>query len=78
MKIIRASEISSYSYCHLAWWYQLQGYQSENQAELADGSEYHDRHGRAVVITGCLTTLAYGFLILALAALTIWLVGNII
>jgi len=78
MKIIRASEISSYSYCHRAWWYQLQGYQSENQVELAGGSEYHDRHGRAVVTTGCFTTLAYGFLILAVAALTIWLVGNII
>ena len=78
MKIIRASEISSYSYCHRAWWYQLQGYQNENQVELAGGSEYHDRHGRVVVTAGCFTTLAYGFLILAVAALTIWLVGNII
>jgi CRISPR/Cas system-associated exonuclease Cas4 (RecB family) len=77
MKIIRASEIGSYSFCQRAWWYRLQGYESENQAELAGGSEYHDSHGRTVVTAGCFTTLAYGLLILAVAVLTIWLVGCI-
>lgn len=77
MKILRASEISSYSFCQRAWWYQLQGYESENQVELAGGSEYHDNHGRTVMSAGCFTTLAYGLLILAVVALTIWLVSRI-
>ena len=78
MKILRASEISSYSFCQRAWWYQLQGYESENQAELAGGSEYHDQHGRTVMTVGCLNILAFGLLILALAALTIWLVSGLL
>ena len=78
MKILRASEIGSYSYCQRAWWYALQGAESQNQAELAGGSEYHVRHGRSVLTAGCLKTLAYSFLLLALAALTIWLLGSLL
>lgn len=78
MKILRASEISSYSFCQRAWWYTLQGVESQNQAELAGGSEAHEQHGRAVLTAGCLTTLAYGLLILALAALTIWFFGRLL
>ena len=78
MKILRASELSSYSFCQRAWWYALQGVQSQNQAELAGGSEYHTQHGRSVLTAGCLKTLAYGLLLLALAALTMWLLDNLL
>jgi hypothetical protein len=78
MKILRASEISSYSFCQRAWWYALQGVDSENQAELAGGSEYHEQHGRTVMTAGCLNILAYGLLFLAVAAITIWLLGRIL
>ncbi len=78
MKILRASEISSYSFCQRAWWYTLQGIESENQAELAGGSEYHEQHGRTVMTAGCLHILAYGLLFLAVAAITIWLLGRIL
>lgn len=78
MKIIRASDISSYSFCQRAWYYQIQGYESKNQAELFGGSEYHKQHGRIVFIAGALKTLALGLLILALAAVVFWLVGRIL
>jgi hypothetical protein len=78
MKTIRASEIGSYCFCQRAWWYQQQGIESENQAEIAGGSEIHEQHGRAVMSAGCLNSLAFVFLILAVLALTVWLVGGII
>lgn len=77
MKTIRASEVSSYLYCRRAWWYQLQGVKPENQAELVAGSELHARHGRALLTSGCLTSLAYALLILAVVALAAWLVGQV-
>ena len=75
MKTIRASEISSYCFCQRAWWYQLQGYESENQAELSRGSELHTQHGRMVKLAGCMNSLAIGLLILAIIALIVWLAG---
>jgi hypothetical protein len=76
MKIIRASDISNYRFCQRAWWYQLQGYESQNQADLYGGSKYHEQHGRTVMMTGCLNTLAIAILILGLAAVIFWLVGR--
>ena len=73
MKIIRSSEIGAYLYCQRAWWYQRQGVPSENQAELAGGTELHERHGRIVATTGCLRSVAYALLLVALALLTIYL-----
>jgi CRISPR/Cas system-associated exonuclease Cas4 (RecB family) len=78
MKTLRASEIGSYLYCQRAWWYQLQGIQSENQAELAGGRELHRRHGRTVMTSGCLRYLAYALLLAALILLTIYLTGKLI
>lgn len=72
MKTIRASEIGAYLYCHRAWWYQKNGVVSENQAELSGGLELHDRHGRAVLVSGCLRTLAYVLLLLALVILAVY------
>ena len=78
MRTIRASEIGSYCYCQRAWWYQLQGYASDNQAELTGGSDLHEQHGRAVLLAGCFNTIAYALLILAVLAITIWLVGQVL
>jgi len=63
--VIRASEIGSYLYCRRAWWYHKQGVESENQAELATGTELHRQHGRKIIAAGLLRTLS---LILLLAA----------
>jgi hypothetical protein len=76
MRTLRASEISAYLYCQRAWWYQKQGKPSENQVELTSGTDLHYRHGRSVLVTGCLRALAYGLLLLALALLTIYITGR--
>ncbi len=65
MQVIRSSDIGNYLYCRRAWWYRQQGFQSENQAELASGTELHRVHGRKVLAAGLMRTL--GFLILSLA-----------
>jgi hypothetical protein len=73
MRTIRASEIGTYLYCQRAWWYQKRGEPSINQAELAGGSELHYRHGRAAFASGCLRSIAYGLLLLAVVLLTVYL-----
>jgi len=77
MKIIRASEIGTYQFCHRAWWYQLQGYEPENKAELTGGSELHEKHGRVVMAGNCLQVIAYCSLLLAIITSTIWLIQSI-
>jgi CRISPR/Cas system-associated exonuclease Cas4 (RecB family) len=76
MRTIRVSEIGSYLYCSRSWWYQRQGIESENQVELASGTEVHRRHGRAVMTSGCLQTVAYALLLLALVFLTVSAVSS--
>jgi CRISPR/Cas system-associated exonuclease Cas4 (RecB family) len=75
-KNIRASEIGAFLYCRRAWWYHRQGIPSENQEELAGGSELHRRHGRAVFIAGLYRVLAALLLLAALVLLTIFLAGK--
>ena len=77
MKIIRASEIGTYQFCHRAWWYQLQGYEPENKAEMTGGSELHEKHGRVVMASNCLQLMAYGSLLLAVISATIWVIQSI-
>jgi CRISPR/Cas system-associated exonuclease Cas4 (RecB family) len=78
MKSIRASEIGTYLYCQRAWWFQRQGIESQNQMELAGGSEIHRKHGRKVIASSFLKILAYLLLLLALVILTIYSVDLII
>ena len=66
MSIIRASEIGSYLYCRRAWRYRKQGVESENQAELAAGTELHRQHGRKTLSAILLRTFG---MILLLAAI---------
>lgn len=78
MRTIRASEIGAYLYCHRAWWYQVQGYEPANQAELSGGTELHYRHGRSVLISSCLQLAAYGLLLAALVILAIYLTNRLL
>jgi CRISPR/Cas system-associated exonuclease Cas4 (RecB family) len=76
LRTIRASEIGSYLYCRRAWWYQRQGIESQNQSEIAIGSEMHRRHGQAVLVNSCLRAAAYILLFTGLVIITIYLVGQ--
>jgi CRISPR/Cas system-associated exonuclease Cas4 (RecB family) len=78
MRTIRASEIGTYLYCQRAWWYQRQGVQSENQAELAGGTELHERHGRTVMTAGCLRVFAYTLLLVSIVLLTIYITRQLL
>ena len=69
MQVIRSSDIGNYLYCRRAWWYRRQGFESENQAELASGTELHRRHGRKVLAAGLMRTLGFLLLLLALVLL---------
>ncbi|MEW5989544.1 MAG: hypothetical protein AB1791_23190 [Chloroflexota bacterium] len=74
-KVIRASEIAEYVYCHRAWWLKrAAGHTPEETQELAAGSQYHQAHG-AVVFQATLTRrVAYGLLILAVFMGLVWIV----
>jgi hypothetical protein len=69
MRPIRASEIGAFLYCRRAWWYQSQGVESENQADLAGGTAFHQQHGRQVMGANLLRLA--GWLLLALALITL-------
>lgn len=69
MRTIRASEIGAFIYCQRAWWYQQRGEPNQNQAEMAAGAAIHERHGQAVLVTGCLRFLALSIIFIALALL---------
>jgi CRISPR/Cas system-associated exonuclease Cas4 (RecB family) len=73
MRTIRSSEIGTFMYCQRAWWYDRHGYESDNLAEMAAGSEIHYRHGRAALSAGCLRYLAYALMLAALALAAIYL-----
>jgi hypothetical protein len=78
MRPIRASEISSFLYCKRAWWYQRKGTISTNVEELAEGTELHQQHGRVVLASGLIRTLAYGLLLTAIVLFTIYATNQIL
>ncbi|MCS6906658.1 MAG: hypothetical protein RML93_02100 [Anaerolineales bacterium] len=65
MRIIRASEISSFWYCQRAWWYRLQGISSENQPDLESGQLAHHLHAHR--LRQAIWTIRAAYLLLFLA-----------
>ncbi|MBN2119362.1 MAG: hypothetical protein JW730_22515 [Anaerolineales bacterium] len=78
MAIIRSSDIGNYLYCRRAWWYRRLGFESENQAELAAGTEIHRRHGRKVIVSGLTRSLALLLLFAALILLVTYCTMQIV
>ena len=72
-RTLRASELGTYLFCKRAWWYQLQGIESENQQEMAGGFAYHRRHGKLVFGALLLRAAAWALLLLALVLVVSWL-----
>lgn len=78
MPVIRSSDIGNYLYCRRAWWYKKQGFESENQAELAAGSEIHRQHGRKVLASSLNRSLGMIFLFVALILLVAYCTAQIL
>lgn len=73
-RLIRASEVAQYVFCHRAWWLAaVQGIPSANVRELEAGEIGHARHGRSVSLARALRAVAYLALVLALITGAIWL-----
>ena len=74
MRVIRASEIGEYVFCHRAWWLRhVAGYESANVREMAEGTAVHARHGLLVSAAGGLRLLA----LLLVAAAVIWFIASL-
>lgn len=78
MSVIRSSDIGSYLYCRRAWWYRKQGVESENQAELAAGTELHQQHGRQVLASSLNRTLGFILLMIALIIIVAYCTAQLI
>lgn len=71
MRTIRASELGSYLYCKRAWWYQRQGIESQNQAELQTGGAFHERHGARLRASNLMRLAGWAALMAGLVLLVI-------
>jgi CRISPR/Cas system-associated exonuclease Cas4 (RecB family) len=78
MRPIRSSEIGEYLYCRRAWWYRKTGTPSENQAELAAGTDLHRRHGRQALASLLTRTLGVILLLAALLLLAAYCTARIL
>ena len=78
MSVIRSSDIGNYLYCRRAWWYKKQGFESENQAELASGTEIHRQHGRKVLASTLNRSLGLILLVVALILLVAYCTAQIL
>lgn len=69
-KWIRASELNEYVYCRRAWWLRRVGGQTTaNVRELAQGSRFHEEHGRAVQHATWTQNLAYALIFITVSAI---------
>jgi CRISPR/Cas system-associated exonuclease Cas4 (RecB family) len=78
MSTIRSSDIGSYLYCRRAWWYRKQGIESQNQAELAAGTELHHKHGRQVLASTLNRTVGLILLMVALVLLVAYCAAQVL
>lgn len=78
MSVTRASDIGNYLYCRRAWWYKKQGVKSENQTELAAGTELHRRHGRKVLAATLYRSVGLLLLLAAILLLTAYFTNLIL
>ncbi len=78
MSVIRSSDIGSYLYCRRAWWYRKQGIESENRAELAAGTELHQKHGRQVLASSLTRTVGFILLTLAIVLLVAYCTARLV
>jgi hypothetical protein len=73
MRTIRASEICSFIFCQRAWWYQREGVEPVNRAEMSAGSQFHEQQGNIARSAILLQIFAWILVILAVVGLAITL-----
>ena len=78
MRTLRASEIAQFVYCQRAWWYAQEGQPSANDSWLRTGEYWHTRHGRDVMMAGCLRFLGYGLMIASIVSAAAFLTARIL
>jgi CRISPR/Cas system-associated exonuclease Cas4 (RecB family) len=62
LRVIRASEIGEYVFCHRAWWlHHIQGVESANRERMSAGVVHHQAHGHAVIRSSALQRAALAF-----------------
>ena len=73
-RLIRASEVGEYVFCHRAWWLRVgDGYRPNSQARLQAGTAQHSRHGMRVLASRALLIAGLALLVLGLAGLLLHL-----
>lgn len=66
VRLIRASEIGEYVFCHRAWWlHRVRGLESVHRAKMETGTAQHIEHGRAVQRAETLARAAIVFVVVA-------------
>lgn len=71
-RLLRASEVGEYVYCHRAWWLRaVEGLDPTNAAVLQAGTARHQRHARRVATSRALLIAGMLALVLGLAALVL-------
>ena len=78
MRPIRSSDIGSYLYCRRSWWYRKNGTPSENQGELAAGTELHKKHGRQVLVSLLTRTIGLILFVAAILLLVAYCTAQVI
>lgn len=75
MRTIRASEFSAFHYCQRAWWYAQHGEPNAKLAELAAGTQHHEKHARSILRAGFMQIVATALLLLSLVLLIYYLLS---
>ena len=71
-RVIRASEIGAYVYCHRAWWLRtVGGIEPDDRARFDRGIEAHHRHGTRVRLARVLLFVAVALIVAALLMLIV-------
>jgi hypothetical protein len=69
-RLIRASELAEYVYCHRAWWLRtIEDLVPEAQERLWHGTNQHHHHGRLVLMSSVLLTAGLLLVAISLVAL---------
>jgi hypothetical protein len=65
-RVLRASEIGEYVFCHRAWWlHRFQDIESANVEQMQAGTARHTAHGRAVRRAEVMRRAAFALFVLA-------------